>query len=172
MARKILGILSYLLRRETNIMRPRKALLYGSALLACGLCAAGAQADPVTVQFFYTTFAGGVNVDNVANVTLSGGTLTLGAITPIASTAGADGILFLPDGNLAIAGQNINNPAQVHEITTGGAAVTSVSTTASSNGSYHLALSSSSPFGRILPRIEASRFRRSGNREVMAYSPG
>ena len=126
-------------------MRPRKTLLCGTALLACSLYGAGAQADPVTVQLFYTTFAGGVNVDNVANVTLSGSTLTFGTKTAIATTAGADGILFLPDGNLAIAGQNINNPAQVHEITTGGAAVTSISTTAASNGSYHLALSSNSP---------------------------
>jgi hypothetical protein len=46
-------------------------------------------------------------------------------------------------------GQNTNNPAQVHEITTGGAAVTSVSTTAASNGSYHLALSSNSPTANL-----------------------
>ena len=85
-------------------MRPRKTLLCGTALLACSLYGAGAQADPVTVQLFYTTFAGGVNVDNVANVTLSGSTLTFGTKTAIATTAGADGILFLPDGNLAIAG--------------------------------------------------------------------
>src|SRR6516164_2809708 len=59
-------ILSNLLRRETNIMRPRKTLLCGTALLACSLYGAGVQADPVTVQLFYTTFADGVNVDNVA----------------------------------------------------------------------------------------------------------
>ena len=44
-----------------------------------------------------------------------------------------------------IGGQNTNNPAQVHEITVGGAAVASAKTTASSNGSYHLALSANTP---------------------------
>ena len=126
-------------------MRPRKTLLCGTALLACSLYGAGAQADPVTVQLFYTTFAGGANVDAVTAVTLSGSTLTFTGNHNIATTAGADGILFLPDGNLAIAGQNTNNPAQVHEITTGGAVVAGASTTANSNGSYHLALSSNSP---------------------------
>jgi hypothetical protein len=123
-------------------MRPRKALLYGTAVLACGVCAAGAQADPVTVPLFFTTFSGGVNVDEATTVTLSGSTLTFGAINGIASTAGADGLLFLPDGNLAVGGQNADNPAQVHEITTAGVSVANASTTASSNGSYHLALSS------------------------------
>jgi len=126
-------------------MRSHKALLYGTAALACAVGAAGAQADPVTVQLFYTTFGGGANVDAVTSVTLSGSTLTFTGNHNIATTAGADGLLFLPDGNLAVAGQNANSPAQVHEITTGGAGVTSVSTTAASNGSYHLALSSNLP---------------------------
>ena len=126
-------------------MRPYNRLFFGTAALACTVYAAAAQADPVTVPLFFTTFSGGANVDEATTVTLSGSTLTFGAINNIASTAGADGLLFLPDGNLAIGGQNANNPAQVHEITTGGAAVASVSTTAASNGSYHLALSSNSP---------------------------
>jgi len=137
--------LSTSLEKETNIMRPYNRLFFGTAALACTVYTAAAQADPVTVPLFFTTFSGGANVDEATTVTLSGSTLTFGAINNIASTAGADGLLFLPDGNLAIAGQNTNNPAQVHEITTGGAAVTSVSTTAASNGSYHLALSSNSP---------------------------
>ena len=123
-------------------MRSHQALFYGTAVLACAACAAGAQADPVTVPLFFTTFSGGANVNEVTTVTLNGSTLTFGPINPIASTTGADGLLFLPDGNLAIGGQNANNPAQVHEITTAGASVTSVSTTAASNASYHLALSS------------------------------
>jgi hypothetical protein len=117
-------------------------MFFGTAALACTVYAAVAQADPVTVPLFFTTFSGGANVDEATTVTLNGSSLTFGAINNIASTAGADGLLFLPDGNLAIGGQNINNPAQVHEITTGGTAVASVSTTAASNGSYHLALSS------------------------------
>jgi hypothetical protein len=118
-----------------------RGLLCGTAALALGLYALTAHADPTTVQLFYTTFGGG-NVDAVTSATLNGASLTFSGNHNIATTPGADGILFLPDGNIAIGGQNVNNPAQVHEITTGGAAVASASTTAGSNGSYHLALSS------------------------------
>jgi hypothetical protein len=62
--------------------------------------------------------------------------------------AGADGVLFLPDGNLAIAGQNGGGTdAQIHEITTAGAAVANVNTPSNGtnfDGSYNLALSSNS----------------------------
>jgi hypothetical protein len=131
-------------------MQVHRASLYGAALLAYGLSATGAQADPVTASLFYTTFAGGVNVNNVAAVTLSGSSLTFGTKTPIASTAGADGLLFLPDGNLAVGGQGGGGatPAQVHEITTAGASVANANTPVNSgvaDGSYHLALSSNSP---------------------------
>jgi PEP-CTERM motif len=130
-------------------MRARKALLYGTAVLACGLCAAGAQADPVTVPLFYTTFGGGANIDQVTTVTLSGSTLTFTGNHNIATTAGADGILFLPDGNLAIGGQaGGGTDAQIHEITTAGTAVANINTPSNGtnfDGSYHLALSSSSP---------------------------
>jgi hypothetical protein len=119
-----------------------KVLLCGTAVLALSLYALTAHADPTTVQLFYTTFGGGANVDEVTSATLNGTSLTFSGTHNIATTSGADGILFLPDGNIAVGGQNVNNPAQVHEITTGGAAVASASTTAGSNGSYHLALSS------------------------------
>jgi hypothetical protein len=134
-------------------MMLRKALLYGTAVLAYGLYAAGAQADPVTVQLFYTTFSGGANVDAVTSVTLSGSTLTFTGNHNIATTAGADGILFLPDGNLAIGGQGGGGSgAQIHEVTTGGAAVANVNTPfngSSFDGSYHFALSSSSPTANL-----------------------
>ena len=61
-----------------------------------------------------------------------------------APNAGAGGLPSAPDGNLPITGQNAN-PVQVYEITTAEAAVVSDSTTASSDGSYYSALSSSSP---------------------------
>ena len=121
-----------------------RTLLYGTTALACGFYAADAYADPVSADLFYTTFGGGQNVWEVT-ATLNGSSLTFNNNHNIASTAGADGLLFLPDGNLAIAGQNANNPAQVHEITTAGGAVASANTTANSNGSYHLALSSNAP---------------------------
>lgn len=124
------------------MIRSTKGLMYGTAALAWGVFATAAHADPVTVQLFYTTFGGGANVNAVTSATLNGNALTFSGNHNIATTTGADGLLFLPDGNLAIAGQNANNPAQVHEITTAGTAVASASTTAGSNGSYHLALSS------------------------------
>src|SRR5436190_3573056 len=129
-------------RRETNMMRSRSRWLYGTAALVCGLYGTAAQADPVTLPLFYTNFGGGANVDAVTSATLNGASLTFSGNHNIATTSGADGILFLPDGNIAVGGQNVNNPAQVHEITTSGAAVASANTTAGSNGSYHLALSS------------------------------
>jgi len=125
-------------------MQLNKTLLYGTALLACGLYAAQAQADPVTAKLFYTTFSGTPNV-HTTTALLSGSSLTFSGTSNVATTTGADGIAFAPDGNLLIGGQNANNPAQVHEITVGGAAVASASTTASSNGSYNLALSANSP---------------------------
>lgn len=125
-------------------MQLTKALLYGSAGLALALCAAQAQADPVISTLYYTTFAGTPNV-HTTTAHLNGTSLTFTGTSNIASTAGADGIAFAPDGNLLIGGQNTNNPAQVHEITVGGAAVASANTTANSNGSYHLALSADTP---------------------------
>jgi len=93
------------------------------------------------------------NVDAVTAVTLSGSTLTFTGNHNIATTAGADGILFLPDGNLAIAGQGGGtSTAQIHEIATAGAAVANVNTPTNGSrggtnidGSYHLTLSSRSP---------------------------
>ena len=131
-------------------MRPHKPLLYATAALACAICAARAQADPVTVELFYTTYNGGANIDEVTTVTLSGSTLTFTGNHNIATTTGADGILFLPDGNLAIGGQGGGGatPSQIHEITTGGTAVANVNTPVNSgvaDGSYHLALSGTTP---------------------------
>lgn len=121
----------------------------GAAVLAYGLYAATAQADPVTVQLFHTTFNGGANVDVVTSVTLNGSTLAFTGNHNIATTAGADGILFLPDGNLAVGEQNGGGTdAQIHEIITAGAAVANVNTPSNGtnfDGSYHLPLSSNSP---------------------------
>jgi len=97
-----------------------------------------AQADPVMTTLFYTTFAGGQNVHKV-DVSFDGTSLTLTNNTPIAATIGADGIVFLPDGNLAIGGQGGNASAPVHEVTTGGVIVNSVAG-GSPGGAYHLSL--------------------------------
>jgi hypothetical protein len=119
-------------------MRPCKILLYGTAVLALGLHATGAKADAVTTELFYTTFSGGVNVHKVQASYDGVSTFTLTGITDIASTNGADGILFAPDGNLLVAGQGRN----LSEVTTGGSIVKTVDP---GTPSFHLALTSTSP---------------------------
>ena len=124
-------------------MRSRKPLLYGAAVLACAICAAGAQADPTTGTIFFTTFNPNTINGFTGNVwsdtyNFDGTTFTLGTIAGIANTVGADGLLFLPGaGNpLAVAGQGNNHVSQV---TTAGATGPVV---AAGTGSYHLALNS------------------------------
>lgn len=106
-------------------------------LLAFGLCAVTAQADPVSGTLYYTTFAGGTNVHKV-DYNYNGATFTLSNNTGIATTSGADGLLFAPNGNLLVAGQGFN----LTEITPAGAFVNAVNP---GNPSFHLALSSNAP---------------------------
>ena len=94
----------------------RIAVSVGVAIIA-GLGASGAKADPVTTDL-------PVTADLPLTYMFFHGT---------APNAGAGGLPSAPDGNLLITGQNANNPAQVPEITTAGAAV---STTASTNVYY------------------------------------
>ncbi len=112
--------------------------LGATMLIALAGAAGTAHADVVfNGSLYYTTYNGGQNVwstDYSYNSTTP--SFTLSNNTYIASTAGADGILFAPDGNLVIAGQGNQ---KLHEITTGGAAVNTVD---AGTGSYHMALSS------------------------------
>lgn len=111
------------------------AAVMGIALF--GLRVPTAKADGTSGNLFFTTFIGGAGGTNVWTATYSftGTTFTLGAPTPVAATAGADGLLFAPDGNLIIAGQGTN---QLHEITTAGVPVNTVN---AGTGAYHLGLS-------------------------------
>lgn len=84
---------------------------------------------------FYTNFTGGQNVNKVSytydQTTM---TLTMGAHINIASTPGADGIIFDPAGNLLVGGQGANKVFEVNPNTgtfTGASLPTN---------SYHLAL--------------------------------
>ncbi len=120
----------------------KRTLLHGTAGLALGLLAVGTQADPITVDLFYTTFGGGTNVDK-ANVTLNGSTVTINTQSPVTSTPGADGLLFLPNGHLAIAGQaGGGSQAQVHEIVPPGSVANAFNPSNGNtfDGAYHLAL--------------------------------
>ena len=123
----------------------KKRILFGVffAIVVCAFSAPTAKADPANGTLFYTTFGGGQNVWRV-DYNYNGTTFLLTNNTNIASTGGADGILFDPKGNLIISGQNFNSPPQLHEITTGGGVVANVSagTPGTGMGSYHMALSS------------------------------
>lgn len=112
----------------------RLAIGMALALACCSMLCA----DTASGTLFFTTFAGGENVHSVT-YNFDGTTFTLGSVNNIAATFGADGLLVAPDGNLIVAGQN---SGQLHEITTGGAAVKTVN---AGDGSFHLALSSNLP---------------------------
>jgi hypothetical protein len=116
-------------------MRGTRGLYLAALLLTCGLT--GLRADSATGTLFYTTFSGGVNVHKV-DYNFNGVTFTLSNNTGLASTNGADGLLFAPDGNLLVAGQANN----LTEVTTGG---TIVKTVAPGAPSFHLALTSNTP---------------------------
>jgi hypothetical protein len=117
-------------------MKLRKASveIVTSALLLAALTAP-VQATSFTGTIYYTRSSGTPNVNSVSfsydDVAKS---LSLGAHTPVATTPGADGIIFAPNGNLLVGGQGTNNVFQVNP-TTG----TFTSASAAAN-SFHLAL--------------------------------
>jgi hypothetical protein len=138
--------------------------------LSAALLSVFAFATPGQGAFFngtvyYTRFTGGQNVGSVDylydDVTK---TLTLSNNHNIAAVNGADGILFAPNGNLLIGGQN---SGLVHERTTSGAFVKNVFP--GTQGSFHLALSPdgktlyTSPFGGPLDTIPLVNGGLSGN---------
>ena len=113
-------------RCEKIVMAVLLAFVFGTA----------AQADPVSGTLYYTIFSGAPNVNKI-NFNYDGAsTFTLSGNAAVATTFGADGLLFAPDGNLIVAGQN---SGQLHEVTPGGGAVNTVF---AGNTSFHLALSS------------------------------
>jgi hypothetical protein len=89
-----------------------------------------ARAEVFEGPLFFTTFNGGQNVNKV-QVTYDDGpkTLTLGPIMNIASTPGADGLVFTSDGFLAVGAQGNAahrvNPNAVNSFTTVNAGGTS-----------------------------------------------
>lgn len=103
-------------------MKKRPSLVRNIAIAlipaAAGL---NAYADAVNGTLYYTTFSGAPNIHKVDYNYDGLSTFSLSTPTDIATTFGADGIVFNPNnGNLIIGGQG----NQVHEITTAGVAVT------------------------------------------------
>ena len=116
----------------------KKALLIGSALGLFGLGLQEASAASFDGTLYYTTFSGGTNVHSVDYSYVVGTSFALTNNTGLASTSGADGLLFAPNGNLLVAGQGNN----LTEVTTTGTIVKNV---APGGGSFHLALTSNAP---------------------------
>src|SRR5271165_808880 len=133
-------------------MRLRNTLLFGTSVLAFGLYAASANADAVSGTLFFTTFsAQTINgmTDSVWKVpfTFTGTTFSapVGSIVGIANTnAAADGITFLPDGNLAVGGRTSLNAVEVNP---GGGIVNNVS---AGTGSYEVVLNKLTPAGSTI----------------------
>jgi hypothetical protein len=116
----------------------RSQLYLAAFVLACGV--GGLRADSVSGVLYYTTFSGGQNVWKVSyTYDQAMATFTLGASTNIASTNGADGLLFAPDGNLLVAGQGSN----LSEVNPPGGMGAIVKTVDPGNPAFHLALNSS-----------------------------
>jgi len=107
-----------------------------SALLLYGI---SAFAGNVTGTLYFTTFSGGANVHSVGFTYNPGVSFTLGSVTDLTPTPGADGLLFDPlNANLMVAGQSSGFVSE--EPKTGGT-VTNVNV-GPAGQSYHLALTS------------------------------
>ena len=114
----------------------------------------GAQAVVFDGTLFYTLFSGGLNVNKIDySYDDSTFTFSLGSSVNIASTPGADGIIFAPNGNLLIGGQGTSS---VYEVDPDTGAI--VDTQATGAPSYHLTtragLIYTSDFGGALKTID------------------
>lgn len=106
------------------------------ALAALAVCFAPLPtlASPTSGDLFFTTYSGSTNVNKTSYSYDGVTTFTLGAVTNIASTPGADGIIFAPDGDLIVGGQG----NAVHKVDPGTGFFTTV--TAGGTASYHVML--------------------------------
>ncbi len=115
------------------------------------------RADSVSGTLWYTTFSGGANVWKV-DYSFNGTTFTLNNNSNITSTNGADGLLFLPNGDLLVAGQGLN----VSEVNPNGSGLSAIVKTANpGNPAFHLALNGSGT-------LVYSMWNGSGNAQIAA----
>jgi len=96
--------------------------------------------DPVIGTLYYTTFSGGVDVHKV-DFNFNGTTFAFSNNVGIASTPGADGVVFTSDGFLAVGGQG----AGVYRVNPTTGAFTSQST--GGPAAYHMSVA---PDGTII----------------------
>jgi len=106
------------------------------ALAALAVCFAPlpALATPTSGTLYFTTYAGGTNVNKTTYSYDGASTFTLGGVTNIASTPGADGLIFAPDGDLIVGGQG----NAVYKVDPGTGFFTSVN--AAGTASFHVVL--------------------------------
>jgi hypothetical protein len=84
-----------------------KTFLHAILVISASLlvpAASRSQGVPANGTLYFTTFSGGVDVHSVS-YNFTGSSFTLGSVSGIASTPGADGIVFTSDGFLAVGGQ-------------------------------------------------------------------
>lgn len=144
-----------------------------AVLMGLLLTATSCQASMFKGTLYYTKFTGGVNVDKVDysyNSTTQ--SLSLTNKTGIASLAGADGIIFAPDGDLLVGGQSTSKVFKLHPDGTG---ITFVNP--GTVDSFHLALDPSgkkfytSPFEGRLDIVPLNPFANGTHHNVSA-APG
>lgn len=90
-------------------------------------------ATPTSGTLYFTTYGGGANV-NKTEFNFDGTAFSLGAINNVASTPGADGLVFAPDGDLIVGGQG----DRVHKVDRNTGFYTTV--TAGGTDSFHVML--------------------------------
>ncbi len=118
------------------MMRSIVSLVRAALLLGLAAAAVNAGATAYTGSLYYTTFNGGQNVWRVTfNYDTTTHAFSLTNNTNIASTNGADGIIFGANGNLLIGGQGSGNVYEINP-TTGAL----INTQHTPTDSYHLTL--------------------------------
>jgi streptogramin lyase len=104
---------------------------------------AQAHAGPIQGTMFYTTFSGGVNIHKVDYNYNGTNSFTLSNNTGLASTPGADGVVFTSDGFLAVGGQG----PTVFRVNPTTGAFTSQNTGAGGLNAFHMSVA---PNGAII----------------------
>ena len=118
-------------------MRAKKLLAGGLlAGLALGSAASDLHADPIVGEFYYTIFSGAPNVKKRTFSYDGATTLTISGPTVIATTVGADGIVFAKDGDLLVGGQG----DRIHKVNPGTGTVQTRTAGGIAGGSFHVAL--------------------------------
>jgi len=118
-------------------MRKRKLVASGLLVgLSLGCFTSDIHADAILGEFYYTVFSGQPNVKK-RTFTYDGGTnLTISGPTVIATTNGADGIVFAADGDLLVGGQG----DRIHKVDPGTGTVQTRTAGGIAGGSFHVTL--------------------------------